>query len=48
MNQADEEEPLEDEDENEAQNRVFVWGSNLYWQLGFEVDGGEESVSIPH
>jgi alpha-tubulin suppressor-like RCC1 family protein len=27
---------------------LFVWGSNIYWQLGFEVDGGEESISIPH
>ena len=45
MNQNDDEDY---EQENETENRMFVWGSNLYWQLGFEVDGGEESISIPH
>jgi hypothetical protein len=29
-------------------NRLFVWGSNIYWQLGFEVDAGEDSIAIPH
>ncbi len=45
MNQNDDEDEINVE---EATNRMFVWGSNVYWQLGFEVDGGEESISIPH